>query len=105
MLGRTSDDAVIRIHSRPSGIRTFQPNDISLSYRNRGSVALIQTNTKISTTSFTRNHSRGHSQEATWNIGPCHPPKNRVTATAETVIMCMYSARKNIANLIPEYSR
>src|SRR6185295_1074719 len=36
--------------------------------------------------------------------GPCHPPRNKSVATAETVTMLMYSARKNIAKLIELYS-
>jgi hypothetical protein len=96
--------AVIRIHSRATGMRTFQPKFISRSYRNLGTVARIQNRTKITTYSLTRNHRRGHSHRTTSNCGPCQPPRNRVTPTAETVIMCMYSARKNMANLMPEYS-
>ena len=37
-------------------------------------------------------------------IGAWHPPRNSVAASAETVIMFMYSAMKNIANRIEEYS-
>ncbi len=36
--------------------------------------------------------------------GARHPPRNIVVASAETVVMLMYSARKNIANFIDEYS-
>ena len=36
--------------------------------------------------------------------GACQPPRNSVVASAETVTMLMYSARKNIANLNDEYS-
>src|SRR3954449_5311558 len=32
------------------------------------------------------------------------PPRNTVVASAETVVMLMYSARKNIANFSDEYS-
>ena len=32
------------------------------------------------------------------------PPRNSVVASAETVVMLMYSARKNMANFIEEYS-
>src|SRR3954453_1488989 len=58
-----------------------------------------------------RNHSTGHHPVlAPAQIGPpighgaCQPPRNKVVASAETVVMLMYSARKNIANLIDEYS-
>src|SRR3978361_1735431 len=36
--------------------------------------------------------------------GARQPPRNSVVASAETVTMLMYSARKNRANLIEEYS-
>src|SRR3978361_1975007 len=36
--------------------------------------------------------------------GARQPPRNNVVASAETVTMLMYSARKNRANLIDEYS-
>jgi hypothetical protein len=36
--------------------------------------------------------------------GAWYPPRNSVTASADTVIMFMYSAMKNMANRIEEYS-
>ena len=36
--------------------------------------------------------------------GACQPPRNKVAANADTVIMFMYSAMKNMANRIEEYS-
>src|SRR6185437_1649624 len=36
--------------------------------------------------------------------GACQPPMNSVAARADTVVMLMYSARKNIAKLSDEYS-
>src|SRR5690625_4509339 len=36
--------------------------------------------------------------------GARQPPRNSVVAIAETLIMLMYSARKNIANFMAEYS-
>ena len=36
--------------------------------------------------------------------GACQPPRNSVVASAETVTMLMYSARKNIANFSELYS-
>ena len=36
--------------------------------------------------------------------GARQPPRNSVVASAETVTMLMYSARKNMANLNEEYS-
>src|SRR6195952_4625499 len=43
-----------------------------------------------------------------WNsenvIGEPQPPRNRIDARHEIRIMLAYSARKNIANAMPEYS-
>src|SRR6266550_8967210 len=61
-------------------------------------------------TTLTTNQSIGHQpefapcQSDTRPNGACHPPRNIVVASAETVTMLMYSARKNIANLNDEYS-
>src|ERR1044071_1537983 len=38
------------------------------------------------------------------SIGACQPPKNISAVSAEISIMFMYSAMKNSAKLIPEYS-
>ena len=61
-------------------------------------------NTKISAPSFPRNHTTGQIGRTNGMIGPRQPPRNSVTAIADVVITCRYSARKNIANLMPEYS-
>src|SRR4051794_32491390 len=62
-------------------------------------------------TTLSRNHSTGHQPvlSTLWSIsdsgqGARHPPRNKVVASAETVVTLMYSARKNIANLIDAYS-
>src|SRR6185369_17809716 len=36
--------------------------------------------------------------------GPCQPPRKRVVVTAQTVTMLAYSAMKNIAYFMLEYS-
>src|SRR6202795_753674 len=36
--------------------------------------------------------------------GACQPPRNRVEANADTVVMLTYSASMNIANFSDEYS-
>src|SRR5919109_2100499 len=95
---------VARTHASPKGMRTFQPNDIRRSYRNRGRVARTQMYTNITAETFSRNHTSGQIHGRKSKIGPRHPPRNSVTATADTVIVWRYSARKNMANLIPEYS-
>src|SRR5688572_16338880 len=40
----------------------------------------------------------------TESIGGCQPPKNMTAVSVEIRIMFMYSARKNRAKVIPEYS-
>src|ERR687892_1757215 len=50
------------------------------------------------------NHRNGNSQGRTSGAGPRHPPRNSVTPIAATVTVETYSPRKNIANVIPEYS-
>src|SRR5437763_1214436 len=62
-------------------------------------------------TILARNHRIGHQpvlSTPSWTAdsghGARHPPRNRVVASADTVVTLMYSARKNIANLIEEYS-
>src|ERR671920_1589195 len=65
--------------------------------------------TNSAATPLRKNHSSGHQPElAPSQIeighGARQPPKNSVVASAETVIMLMYSARKNSANFSDEYS-
>src|SRR5437763_13640925 len=62
-------------------------------------------------TTFSRNQSTGHQPvlSTLWSIddsghGARQPPRNSVVASAQTVVTLMYSARKNIANLIEAYS-
>src|SRR5205814_5339399 len=101
--------AIIRIQASETGISTFQPNDMSWSYRIRGSVPRSQTkqNSRIST--LARNHSSGHQpvfapDHSVIGHGARQPPRNKVVARAATVVMLMYSARKNSANFSEEYS-
>src|SRR3954462_10039007 len=66
-------------------------------------------NTKMNPTTLSRNHTSGNQPSLIQSTrengkGACQPPRNSVTASAETVIMLMYSARKNIANFSDEYS-
>ena len=55
------------------------------------------------------NHSSAHHPESAPSIsengrGACQPPRNRVAASAETVVMLTYSASMNIAKRSEEYS-
>src|SRR5918998_6349340 len=68
----------------------------------------MKPNSRIST--LTSHQSTGHqpelapAQKVVIGAGARQPPRNSVVAKAETVIMLMYSARKNSANLNDEYS-
>src|ERR1700676_4789972 len=47
---------------------------------------------------------RAQANAAVWGKGDSQPPKKRIVARHETVIMLAYSPMKNIANLKLEYS-
>src|SRR5665648_526097 len=103
--------ATATTQTSPTGMSTFQPNRMNWSQRKRTSVPRTQTKKNMNSHSLPRNHSTGHqpvlsipSLIADSGHGARQPPKNRVVATAETLIMLMYSARKNQANFIDEYS-
>src|SRR5687767_5861775 len=50
-------------------------------------------------------HAKGGIQlSTTESTGACQPPRNMTTVSALIRIMFMYSARKNSANVMPEYS-
>src|SRR3954449_8279287 len=62
-------------------------------------------------TTLPRNHRIGHQPVLRTPLstsdsghGARQPPRNNVVASAETVATLMYSARKNMANLIDAYS-
>src|SRR4051794_10401000 len=62
-------------------------------------------------TTLARNHRTGHQPVLSTPLstsdsgqGARQPPRNNVVASAATVVTLMYSARKNIANLIDAYS-
>src|SRR6476659_11410518 len=67
-------------------------------------------NTKMKASSLATNQRIGHQPELApsqnWVIGhgARQPPRNNVVASADTVTMLMYSARKNSANFSDEYS-
>src|ERR687898_1885597 len=66
-------------------------------------------NTKMKRKSLMVNQSTGHQpslapSQSDSGQGARQPPRNSVVASAETVTMLMYSARKNRANFSDEYS-
>src|SRR5689334_20169515 len=67
----------------------------------------MNTNENIHTLAV--NHSSGHHPELAPSMrlsghGACQPPRNKVVANADTVVMFTYSASMNIANFSDEYS-
>ena len=96
-------------HMREIGISLFHPNSISWSYLNLGNVALIQKYTNNNPKVFKPNHMVGISADKNWGktpskVGPNQPPKKNVAVIAHILNIFIYSAKKNIANLNPEYS-
>ena len=83
---------------RDSGKRNFQANDITWSIRRRGRVLRIQTIKKKTENAFIKNQRKGGSR------GPLQPPRKRMVISAESTTASLYSARKNVANFIPENS-
>ena len=75
----------------------------------RGSTPRSHTKKKMKTSVLSRNHTIGNQpsdRNATSENGQigCQPPRNSVVASADTVTMLMYSARKNMANFSDVYS-
>ena len=89
---------VIKILNRESGSKNFQPKFINWSYLSLGYVDLTQIKKNKQADNFNMNHTTGGKN------GPCQPPRKKVTAMADTVIMLAYSAMKNVANFMLLYS-
>src|SRR5918993_1091863 len=75
----------------------------------RGRTPRSHTKKKMKTSVLDRNHTivnQPSDRNSTCENGQigCQPPRNSVVASAETVTMLMYSARKNIANFSELYS-
>jgi len=85
-------------HPRLIGKYDFHNNPINWSYLILGNVALTQINTYIISPVFIANHGNGIPR-----IGN-QPPKNSILIMADIKIICEYSAKKNCANVIAEYS-
>ena len=103
--------ATATIQASVTGMRNFQPKRMNWSYRMRGSVPRSHTKNHMNIHILRVNHSRPHqppanvpSPMAEMSGGAAGPPRNIVVASAETVNMLTYSPRKNIANVIAEYS-
>src|SRR6266404_723882 len=71
--------------------------------RSRGTVPRTQMKKHIIAASFAKNQNQDGSQARNAS-GAVQPPRNRVIAIPLMANMPIYSARKNSANLKPEYS-
>src|SRR2546428_9650868 len=92
-----------------TGRNTFHPMFINWSKRKRGKVPRTQIKTYRKVKTLIENQRGGgirsrKARAATLGNGRSHPPKKRVTANDETVIMLAYSAMKNSENRKPLYS-
>src|SRR3712207_6431409 len=101
--------ATTRIQTSAVGTSTFQPTPMNWREPSRGGVPRGQMNTNSATTTLRKNQSSGPQPVLAWSQmeighGARQPPRNSVAASAETVTMLMYSARKNSANFSDEYS-
>lgn len=98
-LARTSKKA------KEIGKNIFQPKRISWSYLYLGKVPLTIINITIKNTVFIENHiTPGTKLNKYISIIEYHPPKNKITVNAHISIILLYSAKKNKANPIAEYS-
>src|SRR5690606_14640324 len=100
-----------KIHTSVIGMKTFQPRRMIWSYRYRGNVARNQRkqNKKIQTlmNSHRKCGAASHASQlgsGQASNGEIHPPKKKIEVSAEIRIMLTYSATKNTANAMPEYS-
>ena len=91
------------------GRNTFHPNLMIWSYLYLGRVALSQRNIKTNMSVLKESqinpgiNDKYGSNIVPWN-GDNHPPKNMILHKILINIKFMYSAKKNMANAIPEYS-
>src|SRR6185295_7412526 len=104
VVGKTSSRIAVTMRLvSVNGIKTFQQSDMSWSMRSRGSVARIHMKTSTKKYVFSVNHRTPRSGKTSTN-GPCHAPNHSVATIDETTVTSPYSARKKIAQPIPEYS-
>lgn len=90
-------------HANDNGSKVFQPKIINWSNLNRGNVDLIQINEKIITKTFRAKWNEDGIINVNIGIGN-QPPKNTITIKKLIKIIFEYSAKKNSAKLIEEYS-
>jgi hypothetical protein len=87
-------------HPKLNGKYDFHNNPINWSYLILGKLALTHINTNIINVVLIANHGKGISIPNKGN----QPPKNKIVVIADINIICEYSAKKNRANVMAEYS-
>src|SRR3974390_568007 len=91
-------NAVMIRLAKARGMRIFQAKVMSWSKRTRGKVHLNHMIMKMTKYTLMKN------QAMPGRKGPCQPPRKKTVAMAATMNMLVYSARKNKAKRMPEYS-
>ena len=86
-----------------TGKNIFHPIFINWSYRYRGKVARTRTNKKQIIIILILKII-GIDNQTVKNHGANHPPKNKATKIVDINNILLYSAKKNIAKIIDEYS-
>ena len=102
----TSNKLIILI-----GSKYFHSRFSNWSMRNRGKVHRNHMMMKMRKNVLPKNHTDDGMKSIIW-LKSCqlpiwsgiHPPRNRVAPMAHTINILTYSAKKNRANFIPEYS-
>ena len=88
-----------------TGMKIFHPKRMIWSYLYLGKLARTHKN-MVTTTNVLRPNQihPGTQLKSKLSKGDNHPPKNMMTDNMETKIMFAYSAKKNMAKDMPEYS-
>ena len=89
------------IHTKVIGINIFQPKRIIWSYLYLGKVALNHKKKNTKKHILPKNQKILSGKNGN---GDNQPPKNMVAASAHTSQILAYSAKKKMANAMPEYS-
>lgn len=90
-------------YTKLTGSKTFQPSPINWSYRYLGT--LPRTKIKIKTTKKTFKHNQPHvGNHSKTPVIEFQPPKKKIEIKQDIINILEYSAKKNKAKVIAEYS-
>lgn len=99
----TSNPVINKVNPKINGNNFFHPKIISWSYLYLGKIPLTRINKKQKKTIFNAKNSSCKNTKLKKN-GDNHPPKYKIDAKADISNILQYSPKKNIANIIEEYS-